>query len=130
MKFGIVVSEGPGQRRSADSAYHFVRAALAKGHEVTRVFFYHDGVHVGARTSTLPQDEHNIGEQWAMLAAEHGLDLVVCVAAAARRGVLDEDAGRLLDQTPAPGRLFPEFRAAGLGQLIECGIDADRLIVF
>ena len=130
MKLGIVVNEGPGQRRSAESAYHFAQAALAKGHEVIRVFFYHDGVHVGARASTPPQDERNIGAQWSALAAEQGLDLVVCVAAAARRGVLDEEAGRRLDQAPAPGSLLPGFRAAGLGQLIECGIDADRLIVF
>ena len=130
MKFGIVVSEGPGQRQSADSAYHFARAALANGHEVTRVFFYHDGVHVGARASTPPQDERNAGESWAALAAEHGLDLVVCVAAAARRGVVDGEAGLRLDQAPAPRSLVSGFRAAGLGQLVECAIDADRLLVF
>ena len=130
MKFGIVVSEGPGRRQSAASAYRFVRAALAKGHEVVRVFFYHDAVHTAASASAPPQDERRVGEQWAALAAKHGLDLVVCVAAAARRGVLDEEAGQRLDQRPAPVRLLPGFRAAGLGQLIECGIDADRVIVF
>lgn len=130
MKFGIVVNEGPCQRQSADSAYHFVRAAIARGHEVTRVFFYHDGVHVGASASVPPQDERNVSENWSALAAEHGLDLVVCVAAAARRGVLDEDVGARLDPMPAPAGLAPNFRAAGLGQLIACGIDADRLLVF
>ena len=130
MKFGIVVGEGPGQRQSADSAYRFARAALAKGHEVIRVFFYQDGVHAGARASAPPQDERNVGEEWSALAEEHGLDLVVCVAAAQRRGVLDEAAGARLDQTPAPAALAPKFRAAGLGQLVEAGIDADRLLVF
>ena len=130
MKFGIVVSEGPCQRQSADSAYHFARAAIAKGHEVTRVFFYHDGVHAGTSASVSPQDERNVSESWSALAEEHGLDLVVCVAAAARRGVLDGDAGTRLDPMPVPVGLAPHFRAAGLGQLIECGIDADRLLVF
>ena len=130
MKFGIVVSEGPCQRQSADSAFHFVCAALAKGHEVIRVFFYHDGVHAAASACAPPQDERNVAENWTALAEEHGLDLVVCVAAAQRRGVVDEEAGMRLDQTPAPARLAPNFRAAGLGQLIECGIDADRLLEF
>ena len=130
MKFGIVVNEGPCQRQSAESAYHFVRAALARGHEVIRVFFYQDGVHAGAGASAPPQDERNIAREWSALAEEHGLDLVVCVAAARRRGVVDEEAGRRLHPAPGPGRLAPRFRAAGLGQLVECGIDADRLLVF
>ena len=128
MKFCIVVSEGPGQRQSADSAYHFVRAALAKGHEVTRVFFYHDGVHVGDRRSAPPQDERNLPERWSALAREHGLDLVVCVAAARRRGLLGEHDG----MTPGRGAgdLADGFRAAGLGQLVTGGLDADRLLLF
>ena len=128
MKFCIVVGEGPGQRQSADSAYHFVRAALAGGHEVTRVFFYHDGVHAGARRSATPQDERNLPERWSALAREQGLDLVVCVAAAQRRGVIDEPDGMRLDRTC--GDLADGFRAAGLGQLVESGIDSDRLLVF
>ena len=129
MKFGIVVGEGPYQRQSADSAYHFVRATLAKGHEIVRVFFYHDGVHVGTRLSEPPQDERNVSARWAALASEHGLDLVVCVAAAQRRGVLDGEGCRRLGME-ASGNLAEGFRSAGLGQLIECGIDADRLLVF
>ena len=124
MKFCIVVGEGPGQRQSADSAYHFVRAALAQGHEVTRVFFYHDGVHAGAPRSAPPQDERNLPARWSALAREHGLDLVVCVAAARRRGLLGEDDGR------TPGDLADGFRAAGLGQLVTGGLDSERLLVF
>ena len=49
MKFGIVVNEGPYTHQASDSAYQFAKAALAKGHEITRVFFYHDGVNNGTR---------------------------------------------------------------------------------
>jgi len=31
MKFGVMVLEGPYQHEAADSAYHFVQAALACG---------------------------------------------------------------------------------------------------
>ena len=47
MKFGILVNEGPYTHQASDSAYQIVKAALAKGHEIYRVFFYHDGVNNG-----------------------------------------------------------------------------------
>ena len=86
MKFGVLVNEGPYQHQASDSAYQFVRAALDAGHEVFRVFFYHDGVHNGTRLAVPPQDDRNVVERWSALAEERELDLVLCVAAAQRRG--------------------------------------------
>ena len=43
MKFAIQINEGPYQHQASDSAYLFTKAALEKGHEIFRVFFYHDG---------------------------------------------------------------------------------------
>ena len=40
MKFGILVNEGPYTHQASDSAYQFTKAALEKGHEIYRVFFY------------------------------------------------------------------------------------------
>ena len=117
MKFGIVVNEGPYQHPASDSAYLFCKAAIAKGHEVSRVFFYHDGVNNATRLTEPPQDDRNVVERWSKLAEEHGVDLVVCVAAALRRGIRDEN-------------LMTGFRISGLGQLVEVGIQADRLVTF
>ncbi len=128
MKFGIVVSEGPYTHQASDSAYNFVKAALAKGHEVARVFFYHDGVNVGTRLSVPPQDDRQIQEQWTALAKEHDLDLVICIAAAQRRGLLDQnEADR---QGKDANNIAEGFRISGLGQLIEMGIQCDRTITF
>ncbi len=128
MKFGIVVSEGPYTHQASDSAYNFVKAALAKGHEIARVFFYHDGVNVGTRLSIPPQDDRQIQEQWTALAAEHNLDLVICIAAAQRRGLLDKnEADR---QGKDANNIAEGFRISGLGQLIEMGIQCDRTITF
>ena len=85
MKFGILVNEGPYTHQASDSAYHFTKAALEKGHEIYRVFFYNDGVNNGTRLTVPPQDERNIQNNWTELAEKHDLDLVVCVAAAQRR---------------------------------------------
>jgi len=117
MKVAVLVNEGPYQHQAADSAYLFCRAALARGHEVMRVFFYHDGVHNASRLTEPPQDDRNVVQRWSALNAEHAVDLVVCVAAALRRGIKDEN-------------LAPGFRISGLGQLVEAGIQADRLVVF
>jgi tRNA 2-thiouridine synthesizing protein D len=117
MKFGIMVSEGPYTHQASDSAYLFAQAALEKGHEIQRVFFYHDGVNNSTRMTEPPQDDRNIVTRWSKLAEEHSIDLVVCVAAAMRRGINDEN-------------LAPGFRISGLGQLVESGIQADRLMVF
>lgn len=128
MKYTIQINEGPYQHQAADTAYRFTKAALEKGHEIFRVFFYHDGVNNATRLAIPPQDDRNVTRLWADLAKEHELDLVVCVAAAQRRGLLDKNeadrAGKDADNIQEP------FRISGLGQLIEGGIQSDRLIVF
>jgi tRNA 2-thiouridine synthesizing protein D len=123
-----MVNEGPYQHQSADSAYQFAKAALDKGHEITRVFFYHDGVNTGTRFGVPPQDDRNITLQWSELAKKHGLDLVVCVAAAQRRGILDADEAKRHGKSG--DNIADGFRISGLGQLIEAGIQSDRLVVF
>ena len=128
MKYTIQINEGPYQHQAADSAYHFTKAALEKGHEIFRVFFYHDGVNTATRLGIPPQDDRNVTRMWAELARQYDLDLVVCVAAAHRRGLLDENEadrnGKDADNIQEP------FRISGLGQLIEGGIQSDRLVVF
>ena len=128
MKFTILVNEGPYQHQASDTAYQFTKAALEKGHEIFRVFFYNDGVNNATRLSVPPQDDRNITQNWTELAEKYGLDLVVCIAAAQRRGILDED--EMKRQGKDAHNLAPGFRISGLGQLIEGGIQSDRVVVF
>lgn len=117
MKFSLLVSEGPYTHQAADTAWQFANAAIASGHEVKRVFFYHDGVYNASKLTEPPQDDRHIVNRWSKLAADHQVDLVVCVAAALRRGIKDEV-------------LAPGFRISGLGQLVDAGIKSDRLVTF
>jgi len=128
MKFAIQINEGPYQHQASDSAYFFTKAVLEKGHEVFRVFFYHDGVNNGTRLATPPQDDRNIVNRWAELAEQHELDLVVCVAAAQRRGIVDE--GEAQRNSKDATNTHPKYRISGLGQLVEAAIQSDRLVVF
>jgi tRNA 2-thiouridine synthesizing protein D len=117
MKFALMVSEGPYTHQASDSAYQFAVAAIRRGHEVMRIFFYHDGVYNSTRLTEPPQDDRNIVNRWSALKEQHGIDLVVCVAAALRRGIKDEV-------------LAPGFRISGLGQLVDAGIKCDRTVTF
>lgn len=128
MKFAIQINEGPYQHQASDSAYFFTKVALEKGHEIFRVFFYHDGVDNASRLTTPPQDDRNIVERWAELAGQHDLDMVVCVAAAQRRGMVDEGEAKRNGKDAT--NIHPRFRISGLGQLVEAAIQADRLVVF
>jgi tRNA 2-thiouridine synthesizing protein D len=128
MKLAVMVNEGPYQHQAADSAIQFVKAAVEKGHEVMRVFFYHDGVNNGTRYAVPPQDDRNITVQWGELAEKHNIDLVICVAAAQRRGIIDADEAKRHGKDG--DNIAPGFRISGLGQLIEAGIQCDRLVVF
>ncbi len=128
MKFAIQVNEGPYNHEASVSALNFTKAALEAGHEIFRVFFYHDGVNNGTRFTSPPQDDINIANSWSALADKHGLDLVVCVAAAQRRGIVDQ--GEQERQGKDGNNIAPGFRISGLGQLIEAGIQSERLVVF
>ncbi|MBM3555424.1 MAG: sulfurtransferase complex subunit TusD [Alphaproteobacteria bacterium] len=117
MKFALLVNEGPFTHQASDSAYRFAKAALDKGHQVMRVFFYYDGVNNANKLSSPQADDRNLVKLWSELATKNKIDLVVCVAAGLRRGI-------------KPDVLAEGFRISGLGQLIEAGIAADRLVTF
>ena len=117
MKFSILVYGAPTSSQAAASAYRFARAAIEKGHQIHRVFFYGDGVHTATRLSAVPQDETDLYRQWRELAQNHQLDMVVCIAAALKRGVLDdEEAGRFEKDGD---NLAEGFELSGLGQLVD-----------
>lgn len=130
MEFAIQINEGPYQHQASDTAYHFAKAAIDKGHTISRVFFYNDGVNNASRFTRPPQDDRNVIERWASLKQADGgyIDKVVCIAAALRRGLMDVDVAESNDVDGH--NLHQEFRISGLGQLIEAGIQSDRLMVF
>ena len=67
-------------------------------------------------------------QRWAELASAHDVELVLCIASAVRRGLLDAtEAARHERQGPS---IHPGFELAGLGQLIDAAAGADRLVTF
>lgn len=127
MKFAIALfsaAHAPSSRR----ALLFAQATLAGGHEIVRLFFYQDGVYNASASVVTPQDEQDLPKQWRNFVTEHQLDGVVCIAAALRRGVLnEEEAQRYQREAVAVGT---PWELSGLGQLHDAVQDADRLICF
>lgn len=128
MKFAIVVHGSPYASASSWSALHFARAVLATGHDLYRVFFYHDGVYNANALMAPPQDELDLQESWSRFGHQHGVELMVCVASSLRRGLLDAAEAERYDK-PA-SNLADGFEISGLGQLIDAGLNADRLVTF
>lgn len=127
MKFAIALysaAHAPSSRR----ALRFAEAVLAGGHEIVRLFFYQDGVHSASRNIVTPQDEPDLAQQWAALVSEHQLDGVVCIAAALRRGVLNEAEATRYQRSAV--NLTAPWDLSGLGQLHDAIQAADRLICF
>lgn len=121
--FTLLINAAPFTSQGSNTAYQFAKAVLSKGHKLLRIFFYEEGVYNGNSFIKTPQDEVSIVSVWQQLAEEHGTELVICVAAAQRRGVLD-------DSESQSSNLANEFKISGLGQLIEAAMTADRFVVF
>jgi tRNA 2-thiouridine synthesizing protein D len=128
MKYSLAIYGAPYSSQAPQTALLFAQALLDAGHSIARVFFYMDGVHNATGISSPPQNEQNIPADWAALISQHGIDAVVCIAAALRRGVIDKAESERYEK-PAHNLSEP-FGLSGLGQLVEAGIDSDRLITF
>ena len=128
MKFSLAVYGAPGDSRCADSALQFAQCLLRNGHELYRVFFYNQGVYNGNDLSNPPQGEPNTPLSWKRFAEEQDIDLVVCIASAMRRGILDENEANRHDLKAF--NLSEGFELSGLGQLVDAIMHSDRFMTF
>ena len=115
MKFGILVLEGPYQHQAVDSAYQFIKAAVARGHEIVGVFLYTDGVN-NINKYINPPGERNISKRLNEL-GETGIDIVACTACSKFRGL-------------RPDLKVEHVRQSGLGSLADYLRAADRFVAF
>ena len=128
MRFALGVHGSPYSSQASATALRFAIAALAKGMEIRRVFFFHDGSLTGNAIAFAPQDSAPSRDAWAELAVRYDFELAICIATALKRGVVDEDE-RARYGLPGPS-LHPAFTLVGLGQLIDAMSDCDRLVTF
>ncbi len=128
MNYAIQINASPYASPAGLVAYRFVQAALQAGHRIVQIFFYQEGIAHALRYALPPDDELHLTAQWSALARDQGIDLLVCISAAQRRGLLCLDEARR--QGAGDDDLADGFRIGGLGQWLEATWQADRCLVF
>jgi len=127
MNFAIALFAPP-HAPSSRRALRFAEAALAGGHRIVRLFFYQDAVQLASGLGVAAQDELDLPAAWRAFVSDNRLDAVVCIAAALRRGVLNEEEARRYGRGAA--NVAAPWELSGLDQLHEAAQEADRLICF
>tara|TARA_R110001592_G_scaffold59200_1_gene179558 strand:+ start:4641 stop:5033 length:393 start_codon:yes stop_codon:yes gene_type:complete len=128
MSISILVLGAPFHSEACYTAYRYVKAALESKVKIDRIFFYQSGIHTASSLSCPPGDEYNLYTAWQSLKKSYELDLVVCIAAAARRALIDEAEAKRHNKTAH--NMSEEYELSGLGQLIEAIATSDQLITF
>lgn len=128
MIYTLLVLSSPASGHGARHAAQFARAVLARGHTIERVFFLDEGTAAGSDAAVFPQDEDDRLQPWVTLAQEHDVELVLCISSALKHGILDATEAERHDKPAATAH--PAFIISGLGQLVDAGATADRLVTF
>ena len=124
MRFALMVTGPAYGTQQASSAYQFALALLEAGHTLVSVFFYREGVSNANALTAPASDEFDLVRAWQHLQVE----LHICVAAALRRGVVDESEAARLELAGA--NLQAGFSLTGLGALAEAALTCDRVVQF
>ncbi len=109
-------------------ALRFTESVLSLGHEVTRIFFYQDGVSNSSHLICPASDEHDLHQAWKNLASEFDIQLINCVSAALRRGVISEQEAT--ENAKSQFNSSDPFEMGGLGELVTGIETSDRLVCF
>ncbi|WP_110599745.1 sulfurtransferase complex subunit TusD [Salinicola lusitanus] len=128
LNYALLLHAAPYSHQAALSALRFADTVVANGHRMKTVFFYHDGVHNASALMAPPQDEVHLADGWKRLHREHGTELLVCVAAGLRRGLLD--VGEASRHGAMSHSLEAPFELTGVGQLVDAMLTSDRMITF
>lgn len=127
MIFSLLIHSPPSSQASL-SAYQFARALLTQKHSLYRVFFYHDGAYHGSAIQCVGQDELDLSKAWGALKDKHSFDVVVCISAGLRRGIIDKAEARRYEKEHH--NLSDHIELSGLGQLADATVYSERLITF
>lgn len=109
-------------------ALTYCQQLVRDNHTIDQVFFYQDGVFHANAFMHPPSDEPNMVKQWAAFHEQTQTPLVVCITAAARRGVLSQQEAAELGYSAY--NLLPPFSQTGLSEFFTALHDSDNLVQF
>ncbi|WP_040976048.1 sulfurtransferase complex subunit TusD [Necropsobacter massiliensis] len=124
MRYVLAVKQPVYGAEGAFLAYQFAQALLRKGHQISQIFFFQDGVSNGNALVNPANDECNLVSGWQSLHQTYGIPLHLCIAASQRRGIAD----KLTALCPEHTNLAAGFTLAGLGEFSKAVLEAERVI--
>ena len=129
MQHALLITGSPYQTKACHSALRFARTALEQqADSINGVFFYQDAVLIGDALAQPPRDEVNLQAEWLALAKQFEMPLYVCIAAAVRRGVINETEAKRYQLEHFS--LADGFQLEGLGSLVELMNNSEKVIQF
>ncbi len=127
LRYTLLITGAAYGTQHASSAYLFAKAVLAKGHSITCLFFYQEGVNNANRFISPANDEHYLLHDWRILSEHYNIPLYVCISAALRRGITN---GQETNKAPVNSNLDPCFQLSGLSEMAQAMLNSDRIIQF
>ena len=128
MLIALAVHGAPYSSAASRSALRFAERALALGHTIHRIFFYHEGVLAAGSQGVAPQGEEDVHAGWIALHEQYNVELAACIANSLKRGMLSEEERARYEKSAVT--VHPAFAVVGLGQLIDAISSSDRFITF
>lgn len=129
MNYSLFITGSPTSSKACHTALDFAEAVVQDSrHTLSGVFFYEEAVNIANALAMPPRDECNIRDEWVQFAQQHSIPLYVCIAAALRRGELNEAEAKRheIDQH----NLASGFLLEGLGSLLSLTLESDRTVRF
>ncbi|WP_108127054.1 sulfurtransferase complex subunit TusD [Saccharospirillum mangrovi] len=128
MNYQLNVYAAPWSSNAQADALAFAAALADSDHRLVRVFFFMDAVYSGLSTQAPSADEPDWRQRWIDLQQQTQCELLLCIAASANRGLLnDTEAQR---QAKPIATVEAPFELVGLGQWAAGFGDCDRVVSF
>ena len=122
MKKLAVIITSPPISHFTQTAYQLIKDAISNETQLIGVFFYQSGVLNASKYLSIPNDEFPLQKEWQILSREHGVPYYLCSTAAEKHGLIDTE-------NPLSTELILDgFIIAGLGELVELTLKADRVV--
>ncbi|MXP51289.1 sulfurtransferase complex subunit TusD [Pantoea sp. SoEX] len=128
MNYSLLVTGPPFGTQNATSALLFSNELFKKGHKLSSVFFYREGVLNANQFIIIPKNEFNLVKAWQDLNEKNGVLLNICISSAFYRGILNSQEAE--KRYCSLGNLQLGFNFSGLSALTEAVIKSDRVVQF
>lgn len=120
-KLAVIVTTPP-TNHLTQTAYQIIETAVNENIELIGVFFYQAGVLNASQYLSVPNDEFPLFKKWHQLHKDHTVPYFLCSTAAEKHGLIKADEPMSSDL------IMNEFTIAGLGELVELTLKADRVV--